>query len=312
MARLAISPAVLATLVPTVVSTSDASGYPLADTREGSRFTDGGDPNLRWYLPAWALRTAPDAAFAFGAVRDGADQNGHPFNRASLTVGLQKRVPDDVAAAQAAPVDPSALALTYQEIPLTSIAASLLLVGKDDSGADFTHEVAGQVVLSDADPTQATFTTPGLVGPDVILAFAELAATGQASLRLCYSFQVARWVSDQTTPPTGPGPRRARLLQDMMLRRVEMRPPHIDDPDPVDATVAASPNFEMLATSRLATLAMPLRMEALAMPVARLKPRLGMIDLSTVVDLPPAAVEAPRTAVHESLTETVTLGLRHT
>ena len=146
MARLAISPAVLATLVPTVVSTSDASGYPLADTRDGSRFTDGGDPNLRWYLPAWALRTAPDAAFAFGAVRDGADQNGHPFNRATLTVGLQKRVPDDVAAAQAAPVDPSAPALTYQEIPLTSIAASLLLAGKDDSGADFTHEVAGQVV----------------------------------------------------------------------------------------------------------------------------------------------------------------------
>jgi len=166
MARLAVSPAVLATLVPTVVSTSDASGYPLAETRDGSRFTDGGDPNLRWYLPAWALRTAPDAAFAFGAVRDGADQNGHPFNRASLTVGLQKRVPDDVAAAQAAPVDPSAPALTYQEIPLTSIAASLLLVGKDDSGADFTHEVAGQVVLSEADPTQATFTTPGLVGPD--------------------------------------------------------------------------------------------------------------------------------------------------
>ena len=312
MARLAISPAVLATLVPTVVSTSDASGYPLADTRDGSRFTDGGDPNLRWYLPAWALRTAPDAAFAFGAVRDGADQNGHPFNRASLTVGLQKRVPDDVAAAQAAPVDPSAPALTYQEIPLTSIAASLLLVGKDDSGADFTHEVAGQVVLSEADPTQATFTTPGLVGPDVILAFVELTATGQASLRLGYSFQVARWVSDQPTPPTGPGPRRARLLQDLMLRRVDLRPPHIDDPDPVDAAVAASPTFEMLATPRLATLAMPLRMEALAMPVVRLKPGRGMIDLSTVVDLPPPAVEAPRTAVHESLNETVTLGLGNT
>src|SRR4029079_11919307 len=101
MARLAISPAVLATLVPTVVSTSDASGYPLADTRDRSRFTDGGDPNLRWYLPAWALRTAPDAAFAFGAVRDGADQNGHPFNRASLTGGLQERAPDDVVAVHA-------------------------------------------------------------------------------------------------------------------------------------------------------------------------------------------------------------------
>ena len=37
-----------------------------------------------------------------------------------------------------------------------------------------------------------------------------------------------------------------------------------------------------------------------------------MIDLATVVDLPPAAVEAPRTAVHESLTETVTLGLGNT
>ena len=37
-----------------------------------------------------------------------------------------------------------------------------------------------------------------------------------------------------------------------------------------------------------------------------------MIDLSTVVDLPPPAVEAPRTAVHESLNETVTLGLGNT
>ena len=85
--------------------------------------------------------------------------------------------------------------------------------------------------------------------------------------------------------------------------------PHIDDPDPV---VVATPATEMLAAPRLATMAMPLRMEAVAMPMARLKPRLGMIDLATVVDLPPATVEPPRTAVHESLTETVTLGLGNT
>ena len=309
-AQLAVSPAVLATLVPTVVSTDDASGYPLADTRDGSRFTDGGDPNLRWYLPAWSLRTAPDAAFAFGAVRDGADQNGHPFNRATLSIGLQKRVPDDVTAAQAAPADPAAPVLTYQEIPLTSIAASLLLVGKDGSGSDFTHEVAGQVVVSDTDPTQATFTTPGLVGPDVILAFAELTATGQARLSLGYSFQVARWVTGQPAP-TPPGPRRFRL-PDVMLRRLDLRPPHLDDPDPMAAAVAPAPAVEMVATPHFAALAAPLRMEALSLPVARLRPRWGMVDLATVVDLPPATVDTPRTAVHESLTETVTLDLAST
>src|SRR4029078_1707900 len=96
------------------------------------------------------------------------------------------------AAAQAAPADPSAPTLAYQEIPLTSIAASLILADKPDGGADFPPEIAGQVVVDETAPTLATFTTPGLVGPDVILAFSELTATGQARLRLGYSVHVAR------------------------------------------------------------------------------------------------------------------------
>lgn len=296
LARLAISPAVLATLVPTVVSTADASGYPLADTRVGNLFTDGGDGNLHWYLPAWGLRTAPDADFAFGAVRDGADQNGHPFNRATLTVGLQKRIPDDVAAAQAA----ATAGVMFQEIPLTAVTGSLLLVGKDSAGADFSHEIAGQVVVSAADPNLATFTAQGLVGPDVILAFAELTATGQAQLRLGCSFQVARWVSDQ--PATAqPGLRRLRI-QDMLLRRVAVEPPHLDDdPDPV----------EMPATTlRLDRMAVPqAAFSRVAFARTELARRADLGDAVLRIPLDPAPEAPPRTAVHESATETATLAL---
>lgn len=305
-----LSPAVLAALGPTVVTSDDAGGSPLADSRSGSVFTDGGDASAHWYLPDWSLRTPPDAAFTFAAVRDGSDIDGHPFNRATLTVGLRKVVPDDAAALLAArPPDGSGPPVS--EIPLTSLGGSLLLSGKASDGTEVTHEIAGQVSVDADDGALATFTALGLVGPDVILAFVNLTATNRAQLSLAYSFQVVRWAGTGTGRSGGVS---SLGLRDLIHRQFEPRlvvlppgPVPIAAPEPLTTAAVqlrvqtvASPQVGMMARSlaspavnRFAFSDPDARVEILHLP-----PRLGAPD-----------APASRTAVHETLTETLPLEL---
>jgi hypothetical protein len=152
-------------------------------TRTGNLFTDRYDPSLTWYLPGFGLADDPDAAFAFAAAQSGIDSSGNPFDRATLTVGLVKTVPDDVATFRTQ--NPSA---TLREIPLNGLSVTLSTTANDPaSGATTSNSYPGTVAA--ATDSSLTVTFAGLLGTGVLVAYQNLRTTG-ASLALSASYDV--------------------------------------------------------------------------------------------------------------------------
>ncbi|MDT0452066.1 hypothetical protein [Streptomyces hesseae] len=173
-ARLSLSPVMLAAMTPVVAepeSTDD--GGPQAGSEVGHVYRDHVDGSTRWYLPGFVLHPDdPDAAFAFTATQ--------ASRTASLSLGLDKIVPEDVQAAQQADST-----VEFQEISLTEITATLVLHGKAPDGSDQEIRVPAPVSYLD----NGIQVSAGLFGPNVILACTELLATGDISVEVNYSFQ---------------------------------------------------------------------------------------------------------------------------
>jgi len=300
----ALGPSLWASLVPTVTTSDSAAGYPLAESRNGSMFEDGGDPNVTWYLPAYALRQ-PDPAFAFGAIRDGADSEGRPFNRASISLGLVPGIPSDVQTAQA-----SNPGRDYRQIPILSLGASLILHSKAQDGADRRSAFPGHV---EADGAGSTLLFAGLLGSDVVIAFADLTATGRAELEVQYSYDTARWID----VPAIPGP----IPIPPIVVKV---PPPSRQPVPVDIPTGTAQMLTRAAeVGRVASL-LPRNGIPTAEPGGIGKaipidgptgPGHGPLRPPTTAP-PPATIPPPparrRLAVHASATETATMPVADT
>jgi len=234
---------------PVIEAGLDGVGYPAPESRTGSIFTDAGDPTVSWYLPQLRL-TTPDVTFAFGAVQDGADSEGRPFNRATIRFGIQQSVPDDVVAAQAATTD-----RVLRPIPVGSHAASMTLVSHAPDGSEQRTVISGRIEPVDpaGDPSAAErvlqMTVDGLVGPNVLLAFANLTETGTTEIRVDRAYETVRWVDVETTPPSSEGGTGEVLFTpDILLpieRLIELppnteplaEPDPLSDPDPVAVAV---------------------------------------------------------------------------
>jgi hypothetical protein len=168
---------------------------PLANTQSGNLFRDRFATDLFWYLPAFELAADPDPAFRFAATQSGVDSSGNPFNRASLTLSLQKGVPSDVGLAQAQ--NPAA---TFREIALTQFTVILSTTSKDANGVDQQNTYTGAVNVQPNGSIQATF--ENLLGPGVIIAYQNLAHDGGAQIALSASYEVWRLVFvRRRTPP---------------------------------------------------------------------------------------------------------------
>lgn len=228
-----LSPSVVASLAPTVVTTGDAGGAPLAGSRVGSLFVDGGDPATSWYLPSYALQS-PDPAFGFAAVQDGADAEGRPFNRGTVTVGLRRTVPADVSAAMQ--VDPTR---TFREIPVESLDATLTLLTHADDGTPVRTTVPGAVTMTG--PDTLTVTVDALLGPAVVVAFTALTATGGAELDLRAGYDQVRW-------QVLPGPRLDPPPEEVPPRRFPTHRPPVDE-----VLVSRLPRLPQLSPGMLRT-----------------------------------------------------------
>jgi hypothetical protein len=197
---------------------------PDAGTQNGNLFLDRFDSTLHWYTPHFALAEAPDPVFSFAATQTkDLDNLGNPFNKAQLTLGLKKIVPDDVAAFRAA--NPTA---KLEEVALSNFAVTLTCTSKDpETGADVAKSYSVNVTVAGDGSLQLTL--DNLQGIAVLLLYSNL-RNGGASLSLITNYQVWQVVGSVRIPP---------------IRR---RPPFILQPPPHSTT----PPTRILSATNLA------------------------------------------------------------
>ena len=212
-----ISPPTLATVSPVVGTGGDAAGTPLADSQQGSIFLDGGGGNLRWYLPAYQIVADPDINFHFLAQQSGVNAQGDPYNTASINIGLQQVVPDDVTAAQKA--NP---ALQFKEIPLSGMTITLQMSYHAGDGSLQQASIPATIGATD---TRMLFIVDGLLGSDVIMAFNELTATGSATIKLIYSYVVVSVRELLNEPPVSVPINNPPVLRNPPIEVGNPRPP---------------------------------------------------------------------------------------
>lgn len=185
-------------------------------TRKGNLFNDRYDSSLTWYLPSFRLADDPDAAFAFTAAQSGIDSSGNPFDRATLTFGLVKTMPDDVATFRTQ--NPSA---TLREIPLNGLSATISITANDPvSGETTSNSYPGTVTA--ATDSSFTVTVAGLLGTGVLIAYQNLRTTGP-SLTLSASYAVwhkvvLRRFIPLILPPVQPITYTPQLAQTVQMR----------------------------------------------------------------------------------------------
>lgn len=258
--HVALELSMLSTLTPTVQASDDGAGAPLAESRMGSLFVDGGaDATQHWYLPELSLLGDPDPDFAFAAVQAGTTAEGEPFNKATLTLGLGKAVPADVQTAMAA-----APGERFQEIPLTGLSATLLLSSFNEDGSAHETRVPGQVTVNG---DRFTLTVTGLLGAAVRLAFTALTQTGGASVELAYSYETVRWfVQPDTTPGESEPDLSTILINPRLFDRELLRAvvPIRVEPDPGPSELVTQPAFEVLQPVELLQLSPALQLADLS------------------------------------------------
>jgi hypothetical protein len=156
---------------------------PLANSQAGNLFRDRFAANQFWYLPIFELAADPDAAFRFTATQNGVDAAGAPFNRATLILTLQKRMPDDAAHAQT-----ENTAATFSEISLEQLAAVLAIRFKDANGADQQNTYPGTIEPHPDGSIRLTFDS--ILGVGAIIAYENLTHDAGAQLTLSASYAV--------------------------------------------------------------------------------------------------------------------------
>jgi hypothetical protein len=168
---------------------------PDACSREGNLFLDRFDSTLHWYTPHFALAEAPDRVFSFAATQTkDLDNLGNPFNKARLTLGLKKIVPDDVSAFRAA--NPAA---RLKEVILANFAATLTCTSKDpETGVAVAKSYSAAVTVAGDGSPQLTL--DNLQGIAVLLLYSNL-MNGGASLSLMTNYQVWQPVGSVRIPP---------------------------------------------------------------------------------------------------------------
>jgi hypothetical protein len=174
-AGLMVSSTVAAALTPVVTAAQGVREGPAMVSEVGNVYRDSSDDGLRWYVPGFTpTADDPDPLFSFTATPSS--------GTATLTLDLEKAVPEDVQAAQQA--DP---ALRFKEIPLSETTATLALRGRAEDGSEQDVEVPAQVFPSG---TGMQVTVGGLSGPNVVLAYRELKSGGVAAIEVDLTYSV--------------------------------------------------------------------------------------------------------------------------
>lgn len=172
---LVVSSTVAAALTPVLAASQGAGKGPTMGSEVGNVYRDSSDEGLRWYVAGFTTTADdPDPRFSFTATQ--ASRTG------TLSLGLEKAVPEDVQEAQEA--DP---ALRFEEIPLNDITATLVLRTRTEDGAEDDVRVPAQVFSTDVG---MQVTIGGLSGPNVVLAYRELTSGGAAAIEIDYTYSV--------------------------------------------------------------------------------------------------------------------------
>lgn len=237
---LVLSPELLGQLI-SVRTVAPVEHLPVADSASGSVFHDRADPNLRWYLPAFAA-VDPDPSFAFDAVQANVAASGDkPFNRATLTFHIKPIDPPDLPAARLA--EPGA---TFQTIPIADLHATLELPYVDDAGLDQRTSVS--VALTAQQDLTYRVDVAGLVGPSVVLCWSDFRIDPQAFLTLTLTYRVCRRVAADPPAWLLKAAARGALLREP----TEIAPPTLDlvgppvKPEPIVLTANEASPFGRL------------------------------------------------------------------
>jgi hypothetical protein len=166
---------------------------PLESTQNGNIFTDRFNPQLSWYLPGYQLAPDIDAGFSFSAGAKGIDASGNPYYQAAITLTVDKIEPPDVTAYRTA--NPSQ---QLQEIPLTSLTATLATSANDPQTGSVQQIVYNAAVAADANGN-LTLTFNTLLGAQVLVAYSNL-QSGGATIAFSAQFEVWRVLSIAQPP----------------------------------------------------------------------------------------------------------------
>ena len=171
------------------------ASLPLTNSRNGNLFVDRNDPKLHWYLPQFTVFADVDPDFAFVASQSGQDAKGNPFNKAQLTLRLQKSKPADVQK-----IAQSTAAVELREIPLSNLSASLVSVYTGDSGQQLQRMFPAAIQNIDANTIRLTF-DGSILGPSVVGLYQDLTVFGKAVICLSASYQAWLLSSPASLPP---------------------------------------------------------------------------------------------------------------
>ncbi|HEY4257940.1 MAG TPA: hypothetical protein VGM66_12060 [Candidatus Udaeobacter sp.] len=144
---------------------------------------DRNDTNVHWYLPDFRLADDVDAGFAFAASQSAQSEGGSPFNRARLTLRLDKFQPDDVV--QFAQSNPDA---KLQEISLAEMSAQLITSYKDEATGQEQQKTFA-ATIEDKGNGDFLLTVDPLLGPAVILVYQDLTRFGTTVINVSASYQ---------------------------------------------------------------------------------------------------------------------------
>jgi len=173
----------------------DTTPLPVATTRSGSLFNDRFSPTTKWYLPNFTLPADQDQLFSFAASQSGTDEQGHPFNKCMLTLGLKRTIPDDAQNFKEA--NPT---IQLKEIALSNLSATLTTSFTDsDTGNTGHNNYAGKLTPTANDGYQLTF--DNILGPATIILYNNLLQHG-ASIAIAFHYD--SWIPIPQKPPLKP------------------------------------------------------------------------------------------------------------
>jgi hypothetical protein len=238
---------------------------PMASTRIGSLFADRNNPNLRWYLPQFALAADVDPSFVFAASQTSQRSDGTPFNTVRLAFRLTKSIPSD--ASQFAQQNPS---VTLQEIPLENLAAVLANPYTDAQGNQAVRSFTTSGATVQSDGSYLVDFEGSILGDAVVALYQDLRLFGKSSLTLTATFRtwsppgappspvglkatalsfqntvavspVFRSAAVETPAPATAAPRVVRMEPAIQFRPFPLPPAPPDPPAPPQLVVASLP-----------------------------------------------------------------------